>query len=393
MRLGAMRLWRAGAALVVMTLTLVLSACGSVTARATTSAPRAQASATQTPALTTAPTLSWRKVTMPIQDDGHSGIAMNVSPVNGRVAWICAPASGGRYTIWRTQDAGMTWRQMTALTPAAPPQATTCSVVPDQNLATGVVAYFITGNPITPGGPQSALAYYSSDGGASWTEMPRDWWVQEVATSGDVTYALSLDLAHGGGNSVLYASFDHLQTWQPINPTSQPMQQNTQFWAASDSGELLFSLNYTNRLYHSTDNGRHWTQTLAQVGAAISVALASWRGPSAGWLICGSALTGQVTQTQCSQDLGKMWTARKNPQSSCNTLALAADGALYSLCAYQPPTATASQWAMFRLPLGSATWTVIGQTPYNFVTMTQSGQVWCTDGSGLNNTYVLDRLP
>jgi photosystem II stability/assembly factor-like uncharacterized protein len=220
--------------------------------------------------------------------------------------------------------------------------------------------------------------------------MPQNWWINQVATSGDVTYALVIDLAHDAGASQLYASSDHLATWHAINPTSQTMQQNTQFWAATDSGEMLFSLNYMNQLYHSTDNGLHWTQALAQSGPAVSVSLAAWQGQSAGLLICGSPLTGP-SQMLCSKDLGKTWVNAPSAgrSGSCVSSTLASTGAIYATCSAPQ---TASGWAIYRLTPGASLWAPIGDAPYRFVTMTQSGQVWCEDGNGIN-TYVLDQRP
>lgn len=401
----AMRLLRAGLAIVVLALTLILAACDSATANNS----HGQVIATVTPTVVI-PHLDWRKVTTPV-DLSHGGASMDVSPVNGRNAWICAPASAsgsGRFAIWRTQDAGAKWRQISALAPVAPQPISGCSVNADQNAATGVVVWFVTANPNSPGpSSEGALAYYSADGGADWTAMPQNWWIKQIATSGGVTYALVTDLAHDASGSAMYASSDNLQTWHAINPTSQAMEQNTQFWAAKDSGEMLFSLNYANQIYHSTDYGLHWTQALTQANPSVSVQLATWRGQSAGWLVCGVPSNGPATQTLCSANLGKTWTARKNPLSAsgcsmcatqgksgrCASSAIAADGALYALCGdHQSPNAPMTMWVLYRLPLDSSTWEPIGQAPDTYITMTQTGQVWCTDGSGVE-TYALDQLP
>jgi hypothetical protein len=221
--------------------------------------------------------------------------------------------------------------------------------------------------------------------------LPQNWAINQVATSGDVTYALVTDLAHNAGASELEASSDHLATWHAINPTSQTMEQNTQFWAATDSGEMLFSLKYTNQLYHSTDKGLHWTQALAQSGSPVSVGLAVWRGQTAGWLICGNPLNGPSAQTLCSADLGKTWTSAPSAGlgGSCASSKIASTGVIYATCS---TSQTASGWALYRFTPGASTWTPVGEAPDQYVTMTKSGQVWCSDGSSVN-LWALDQLP
>ncbi len=389
MRLGAMRLARPGLTIVVLALTLMLAACGGAA-----SSPKALANATPTalatPTAAPVPHLNWRTVTTPI-DLSHGGVSMDSSPVNGRNAWICGADSNGRFPIYRTQDAGATWVQISTLAPAAPQPFDGCSVSPDENAANGVAVWFPTSDPSQPGPASGAAAYYSADGGADWTALPQNWWIQQVATSAAVTYALVNDLAHDAGASELYASSDNLATWHAINPTSQTMQQNTQFWAATDSGEILFAPTGINPLYRSTDYGLHWTQALAQSGPAVSVGVAAWQGQSAGWLVCGNPAA-DSTQTLCSKDLGKTWTAEPSAaglSGSCFSSTLTATGSTYATC--RAPQ-TASGWALYRLTPGASLWRPIGDAPYRYVTMSQSGQVWCEDGNGVN-TYVLDQLP
>jgi hypothetical protein len=112
MRLGAMRLARGGVPLTMLALTLILAACSGAA-----SSPHALANAPKsaTPTAAPIPHLNWRKIPLPI-DLTHGGVSMSVSPVNGRDAWICGDgAAAGQFIIWRTQDAGATWKQVSSL--------------------------------------------------------------------------------------------------------------------------------------------------------------------------------------------------------------------------------------------------------------------------------------
>lgn len=391
MRLGTMRFPRTGLAMMVVTLTLLLTACGGSGANSA----RAQSATLPSPTpKATLPPLNWRKLTVPI-DLTHGGVSLSVSPVNGRDAWICGHGSAGHFLIWRTQDAGATWNQISSLLPVAPQPNVVggCSVIPDQNLASSLAIWFQTNDPNTPGAEGGALDYYSSDGGLSWTRAPQNWWIDQVATSGDTTYALVNDLAHQS-NVNLFASSDHFNTWSSVNPqVSETAQDPPVLWIAPNSGDALLSLSYMNQIYHSTNGGGQWTQLTAQSGQLPGSPQAIWRGQSAGWLICGGLPNGASTQILCSSDLGKTWTARPAAVgTSCSPVGLTGDGALYDVCLAANAYSSPEPYALTRLSLGASAWTPVGQAPDKYITVTQTGQVWCSAGDG-SATYVLDALP
>lgn len=397
---GTMWFPRAGLTAAVVALTLLLTACAAGAGSGSGAQNAAQQFATPMATATAAPIqpLSWRKISTPI-DLSHGGVSMGVSPVNGRDAWICGSGKAGQFLIWRTQDAGATWSQISALTPVAPPPtvtSTACSVVPDQNLATSVAIWLPTGDPSVPGPTSSALAYYSSDGGANWAPMPHNWWIDQIATSGVTTYALVNDLGNQG-NINLFASSDHFATWRSVNPQAQEESQNPPtLWVAPSSGDALLFTNYFNHLYHSTDGGSHWTLVTAQSTPSAQAQLAVWRGQSAGWLICGGSLNGSLdgssAQTLCSVDGGKTWSARPAATgSSCSAVGLTGDGSLYDVCS-AGASGAADPYVLMRLPPGAGAWRAVGGAPDKYITVTQSGQVWCSLGDG-SATYVLDQLP
>ena len=161
MRLGEMRFARAGLTLVVVALTAILAACGGAA-----SSPRTQANAPKalTPTVAPLPHLNWRQISTPI-DLTHGGVSMEVSPVNGRNAWICGAGNNGQVPIYRTQDAGATWAQISTLALPSSQPFGGCSVVPDQNAANGVAVWFPLSDSNNPGPPTRAIDYYSADGG------------------------------------------------------------------------------------------------------------------------------------------------------------------------------------------------------------------------------------
>lgn len=402
MRVGKPRFLHAG--LMSLLLTLALAGCGG--------GAHEQPNALKT----TAPILNWRKLAPPTNVDRRNS-SISVSRVNGRNAWLCAPDSSGQFLVWRTQDAGMTWSQTGAFPSPAPASAMTqlCSMSADQNLDTGV-AFDISwgsGNSPAPEAP-GAVSYYSADGGAHWTEAPKNQYIQQVATSGNITYAIVEDTANNYYVSVV-ASSSQLSDWRVIDPTILPAQSNGLFWAATSSGALLWADPNSTSAFHSSDQGTTWTTALTQSSQQVSVNLAVWRGQSAGWLMCGflqsSAGNGaDASQTLCSADMGKTWTVRKNLLDTwecahctsggassgvhpCVPNEIAPDGALYATCGNDPQDTGAppTPWVFSRLPLGASAWRTVGQAPCASVTTTQTGQAWCIDPT--HGDYVLDQLP
>ena len=392
MKRGATWFLRAGLIAPLVALTLLLGACGAGAGSGSRAQNAAQKVATPT-ATATIPTLNWRKITTPI-DISHGGVSLEVSPVSGREAWVCGPGKAGQFLIWRTQDAGASWKQISAITAVAPPPnatSTACSMVSDQNFATSVAIWLPTGNPSAPGPTSSALAYFSSDGGVTWTQSPQNWWIDQIATSGGVTYALVNDFGRQGNVNV-FASSDHFATWRSVNPQAQELEQNPPtLWVAPSTGDALLSISSSGQLYHSTNGGNQWALVTAQSGQSTSAEQAVWRGQSAGWMLCGGSASGSSAQTLCSADGGKTWTARPAATGSACTLAgLTGDGSLYDVC---PGAYGAAQpYVLMRLPLNGSAWTAVGTVPDKYITVTQSGQIWCNAGDG-SATWVLDQLP
>jgi hypothetical protein len=416
MRRGAVALWRTVLGLSVLALMLV--GCDATPQSAAPTHGRALATATATPTKM----LDWREVSLPpgvpATEDTPNGalpIAPVVSHVNGRNAWVCAPASGASFQVWFTQDAGATWRKMGTLTPTAPLPITTCDLITDQGDADALVAIFDWSSGNGPSVSSGSITYYSTDDGVNWLQMPRNILISQVVTVGATTYATLLDTSTQ--ISHLVASTDHLASWRVIQIPTQSANGYSVFWAAAAPGGLLWGLMNTDLLYLSNSGGS-WTAIPSPASAPVQVNLAAWRGQPGGWLVCGyvniAAGTPEVTaQTECSADLGKTWVvyptlketwecghcaADAGPSSGvhpCLPSAITASGALYSVCGNDPQDSGTppTPWTISRLSPGASAWTTLGLTSCQSVTFTQTGQAWCFDDLVSRSTYMLDQLP
>lgn len=402
---------RSGFLALALVIALSLAGCGGATAQGTKAGHTSgQATATATPI----PTLNWRKISLPNALDLHTG-GFAFSPVNGRDAWACAAKSGGSYQVWRTQDAAATWQPMSVITPKTPLAPSNCYLIADHGDVNSVAAEFAWGDALSPtnGGSNGMVAYFSSDGGSAWAQLPGAVMVAQATTVGSVTYATLIDTAHNDGQTFV-ASADHLGSWRTITPTTTPAPDSI-FWAAP-SGELLWTPLNVGKLYHSANGGSRWTAVPTPAGPGVQVTQALWNTQTGAWLACGyqmSATAQTHGQNECSADLGKTWTARADltdtwecehcgqngvPSSGvspCFPSMLTSDGSLLAVCGNDPQdTGQSASDVLSRLPSGATTWSTIGSAPCQTASAAQTGQIWCVNSAhGADSIYVLDQLP
>ncbi len=395
-----------------VTAMLALAGCGSFGPLSGAATKTASPRATVTPK----PALDWRAVTLPTPFVVRTtGIA--ISPVNGSEAWFCAPATGtSGYQVWRTTNAGVTWVTASYLTLAPAHAIMGCSLAPNQSDANAVAINFNWGDANAPvNAPQGTQSYYSVDGGATWTTLPQDVWVEQVATSGATTYAEIADTSQRSQTSLI-TSADHLASWNSVSTPGQDTHPEFQFWAAPTPGELLWANMYGGGIY-STNYAvlaNTWKPiTPPTNGDGLTVTLAVWQSNS--WLICGyveklGAPNSAVNV--CTHDRGATWTTfppLKNTWecghcgqggvagsgvNPCLTSAISASGALYAICGNDPQDSgdAPTPWTVSRVAPGGSAWTTLGQAPCRQLTTTQTGQAWCFDPVG-HAAYVLDTLP
>jgi hypothetical protein len=409
---------------------LALTACGGATSPTRVKAPINSAIATAT----LAPRLNWRALPLPAgvglgAGDSATSTGSAISPVSARVAWVCAPAGGTGYQIWRTQDEGASWSHMSDLTPNTSGQPLNgCAVRPnetDTNALSLNISWGVLNAPnATSASLQGSQAYYSVDGGAHWKTLPSGDWLDQTVTVGATTYALLLHPS--GGSAELVASADQLATWRDLpTPDSEnsPMIQAAAAPTPGQPDQLLW-MRMNGGASYSNDGGAHWSAIPPPAAGAVTVTRAQWLpqnvsgSAGVGWLVCGylqTATAQQPTKNLCTTSLGKTWTSypvlpnswdcghcaqgggASSGTAPCLIATIGPGGALYADCGLDPQDSGDAPipWTISRIAPGATTWTDIGQSPcQNSLSMTQTGQAWCVATSaGASTTYILDQLP
>ncbi len=390
-------------------LALVAVLCAALLGCRGSSATHDAATATTTPRA-----LNWREITLPAGADARAS-GLTISPIDGRVAWLCIAESDARYQIWRTQDAA-NWKMVSEMTPTTPQPVSLCQLTPDAGDANAVVANFRWGDSMSnaPGGPpHGSVSYYSVDAGLSWRALSPNRWIAQVATAGSTTYALVPD-----DFEMLVFSSDHLATWQGVldQPTRDTTSGQFQFATASAPGHLVWE-DTTGDTKISDDNGNSWRMMPPPgSGQMAIIRMAAWHvGGAASWMMCGhlmSETTHLLVGNLCTLDEGKTWKiypglkqsttcshcgangAAKSSTFPCLASGLGVDGSLYAICGNysQDDGSSWTPWVVSRIAPGDAAWTTIGQAPCMNITVTRTGQMWCIN-TVTHANYVLDYLP
>ena len=377
---------------------LALAGCDA-TGRATPSAAHATATTTTAtgqprPTIISGQALTWRQVALPSGVDLTSGASYAISPVDGNIAWLCAPASASDFAFWTTSDAGSTWRQVSTLAPATAQPARSCTLVADQADAHTLVVVFSWGS-----GADSSLrsmSYISVDGGVHWQALPGDIQTMEVATAGATTYAILTDTAASptAQQSGLVASGDGLRSWHAIRPGSLGQDSFYHFWLDPASGTLL-AATYQHTLWRTADMGASWSQVSTP---DRQTPLGAWLPRQARFQVCNWSVPPDV-DIRCSTDLGANWRAvptltytlqcatcnkggtALSDTEPCFPDAIASDGSLLADC---PTSGTvhnlgapdALPSTVYRLPLGASAWVSLGATPGRWLSVPATGPIW-----------------
>jgi hypothetical protein len=367
--------------------------------------------ATATP--TVIPTSAFRKVTaIPGASLGMKPGFIVISPVNGRNLWVCVPGSQATYAIWRSQDEGASWQQASTLHSPLPTTfpntPTECTIRPDQNDATALSMSF----GWSDGTQSGRVAYYSHDGGATWTTVANMDLIS-VTTVGTVSYAIAIPET-SAGTTALIASADFFATWHLIET---PLQQTGLLFAASIPGELIIT-GVGGGAYHSSNGGATWThipapkpEPVATGYVSPNVDVAVWHAQASGWLLCALGEGWPPAQGWCTSTLGNVWISiplvtstfecsqcdggLSSGEENCLHPMLTRDATLYVTCGNDPwDTSNPSVSTLMRLDPGAQAWITVTTLPCAFsatVTFAQSGQLWCENG--YQSAYVLDSLP
>jgi hypothetical protein len=363
-------------------LALALNGCGA--------AARATAKVTATPLAE----LAWTPVTLPIPFDGP-GDNLAISPVDGHDAWMCQPISATTYLIWKTTDAGQSWRQTGRFSYRAPLAGAWCGLSADQ---TGTSALLATiGWGCGECGTLDSASLFSADG-THWA--PLSGYVEggEFATvrGGVIAVVTKAPAAQPGAAQYLAFSADGFQTWRAMAPHGLP----TQFFrfAVSPDDATLIGAGYDGTLWRSSDLGAHWTRLPSPNG---QTGLLIWLPQRSTFLLCSDDLSAR-NYMECSTDDGAHWSQVNilsyttpcpvpgkcgqgvtTQTQQCGPAGIESDGTMITQCLPNQttplPASGPSSTIVYLLPLGATTWRPIGVTQCDVRVVPASGPFWCAD--------------
>lgn len=338
------------------------------------------ANPTSTPAASLPP-LAWRLATMPANLDAvHVGFA--VSPVDGRIAWVCDPSGSTSADIWQTQDAGRTWHVAGHVSVATQGPGN-CTLTPDDLDPHALVATVSWGSG--EAGDLTGESFYSADDAAHWQNLP-----QQSAMGGpSMSQVATLDsLAVGIMPDGLAISRDGFNTYTTSRPDGLKSPDIFHFWMDPSGGTILASTT-NNGLWKTSDLGSTWSKVPT---SASQINFGRWLSGSGKFLICGGIANPPVLQ--CSDDLGRTWSTIPSltethacskcglgvttQTNGCATIGIAADGSLLASCPATMTFAGASSYVLYRLAPGDSAWTILGGSNGMVWSIPNNGLIWST---------------
>jgi hypothetical protein len=373
---------------------LLLTACGGT--------PRA--AARPSPTAPEGTKLAWRQVPLPAGADLQYDGGFAASPVDGRDAWVCAPASANGFTIWATQDAGASWQHAGTFAPATLEPARSCTLVADEVDPRSLVAVFSWGAGAD--GTLRAISYVSTDGGAQWRRLQGEVQTMEIGSVGGKTYAILADTSAGPSAQPppeLVVSTDGLRSWRVIRPAGLGSRDGFFRFSISPSTGELMSVTSQNTLWRTADAGASWSQ----VAPTMQLGLPTWLSQQGHWLVCWG--TGAPTSPfRCSMDLGQTWVLRPifdytihcdtcgkggssyTDTEPCLPDVIAPDGSLLAVCPTSGNAPNQGAFTAYRLAPGAPEWSSLGSAPATGITVPATGPIWCLDTQG---TVAVATLP
>ncbi len=186
---------------------------------------------------------------------------------------------GGALRLQVSFDLGNTWQTIDLPLPAAESAALVAPNPPVFSVGgQGLLPiHLLKTSPDGSFGEQRLVFYATSDGGASWTQLPT--LLDGVAAFTPIDVVAAQDAFVICGSS-LCASHDGANTWQQVASNFDFTSTDTRAVTSLDfvngtTGWLLVNENEANNLYATTDGGAHWTQLspLMAHGAPPSVTI------------------------------------------------------------------------------------------------------------------------
>lgn len=295
-----MLLWRQGrcgrkvACGILSSVLFALAAC-------TTSHANGQPSATAPRSPTATATISpptthgdWKALPNPPADAAN----VTFAPSNPQIGFLCTSVnravSTGQPKLYKTADGGQSWQEVTGVpaiqvpTSSSNPLVLSCNTFIDATDATDVFLQQIVLNPVGAGFAVARALYRSRDSSVTWGQplgtLDRTNGFGDLAVVGSRLVATALPSVYGARgcsdtdplppaqpSTVLYASDNGGQTWQPIGQSIE--NQHLAVGGMALMGTTVFALantlfpggcgnpfHPTTSLWKSSDGGRSWQQ-------------------------------------------------------------------------------------------------------------------------------------
>ena len=331
------------AGVTVAVLALTGAACGGTTASSPSTSTTSVASTTTSPPTTTTPAPVVGPPGGPIptgfQATSFTAVSLNAWWMLGTAR--CLTGSGTCGAILRTNNGGSTFAGI----PSPPVGA---SDLFQLRFASPIDGYVF--------GPE---LWQTSDGGATWANVPIPGQVTELEAADDEAYALvtSAGSATSTSNELLTAPVGSRQ-WRQV-PTPAPLGYGAQF-ALSGPNLYVLGGNGDLVLLYSTDQGAQFGQRADPCTAGLGGSLtAAVDGSSTLWAACP---TGMMADATLSTDGGVTWRVAMATGLFPNSLKLVAASSSVALASPAPETLSG---AVVRTTNGGSTFAVVqsGSSP------------------------------
>jgi len=331
------------AGVTVAVLALTGAACGGTTASSPSTSTTTVASTTTSPPTTTTPAPVVGPPGGPIptgfQATSFTAVSLNAWWMLGTAR--CLTGSGTCGAILRTNNGGSTFAGI----PSPPVGA---SDLFQLRFASPIDGYVF--------GPE---LWQTSDGGATWANVPIPGQVTELEAADDEAYALvtSAGSATSTSNELLTAPVGS-QQWRQV-PTPAPLGYGAQF-ALSGPNLYVLGGNGDQVLLYSSDQGAQFSQRVDPCTAGLGGSLtAAVDGSSTLWAACP---TGMMADATLSTDGGVTWRVAMATGLFPNSLKLVAASSSVALASPAPETLSG---AVVRTTNGGSTFAVVqsGSSP------------------------------
>ncbi|EFH82426.1 WD40/YVTN/BNR-like repeat-containing protein [Ktedonobacter racemifer] len=231
---------------------------------------------------------TWSSITLDVQDPA----SVDMLHFSGNEGWfeaITSPGAGsqGAY-IFRTTDAGQTWKLISQAGRNGLPLGGFKSGLSFKDASTVYATIrSTTGQPTDPG------LYVSRDGGFTWQEQqltpPVDLTVQQIGTTPPIFFGSTgllpvyVTTPDGHAHLVLYHSNDGGSSWFP----TLPIETSADSTYIADTSHAWVSDWQSGKLFYTTDGGKSWQTALVRPGKLKEMSFADANN---GWAVTESQL-------------------------------------------------------------------------------------------------------